>query len=350
MQTFIKMKISVVMAVYHGEKYLVQQLESLFHQTRQPDEIVIGDDSGDDGCYRIIESIRKDFSGELRYMRNSSRLGFRDNFKNLANCASGDIIYFSDQDDIWQPEKIATLAEVLEHDPAAEIVVCNSEMMDVNGNSMNETLLSGIPHFEDIIPQINAGKAFFPLINQSIQFSGHNMAVKKDFVRILNQIPEHYGAHDLWIQHTGALLGVLRYVDRPLTRFRVHAGNTSTPRPEKVRKSLLHRFHEISKSSNDIFLMAGWMRDLAEFMKRECPDNVNRELLLNYAQYFSRRIELLSKNRFFRLVLLVLHPAWLHDYLRYGVGTRSVIRDLIVKMVHCSDMACRFRRSEDDPK
>ena len=327
------MKISVIMAVYHGEKYLVQQMESLFHQTRQPDEIVIGDDSGDDGCFQIIESIRKDFPGELRYIRNTSRLGFLRNFMNLANQASGDVIFFSDQDDIWQPEKIKTLSGVLEQDPTAQIAVCNSEMMDADGRSMNETLLAGIDHFSEIIPQINAGKAFFPLINQSIQLSGHNMAVRKEFVRILDLIPEHYGAHDLWMQHAGALLGVLRYVDRPLTRFRVHAGNTSTPKIEKVRKSLLHRFQEIRKSSNDIFLMAGWIRDLADFMEREYPDNANRELLLHYAEYFTRRTHLLRKNNFLRMLLLALHPSWLHDYLRFGVGFRSLLRDLSVKTV-----------------
>ena len=328
-----KMKISVVVAVYHGEKYLAQQLESLFHQTRQPDEIVIGDDSGDDGCFRIIETIRKDFSGELRYIRNTSRLGFLHNFINLANQASGEVIFFCDQDDIWQPEKIETLAAVLEHDPAAQIAVCNSEMMDADGNTLNETLLSGIDHFSEIIPQINAGKAFFPLINQRIGLAGHNMAIRKDFVRILNQIPAHYRDHDLWMQHTGALLGVLRYVDRPLTRFRMHAGNTSTPRLEKVRKSLLHRFQEISKSSHDIFLMSGWMQDLAEFMEKECPDSDNHELLLNYARYFEHRTDLLKKNRFLRWLFLALHPSWLHDYLRYGVGIRSLVRDLIVKQI-----------------
>ena len=327
----MKTKISVAIAGYHGEKYIAEQLESLFYQTRQPDEIVIGDDSGDDGCFRIIESVRKDFSGELRYIRNVSRQGFLRNFINLANQASGDVIFFCDQDDIWLTEKIAALSEVLEQDPAAQIAVCNSEMMDVNGKSFHETLLDGIPNFREIIPQINAGKAFFPLINQSIQLSGHNMAIRKDFVRILNLIPEHYTVHDLWMQHTGALLGVLRYVDRPLTRFRIHAGNTSTPRLKKVRNSLLHRFQEISSSSHDIFLMAGWMQDLAEFMERECPDTENRRTMLDYAAYFAHRVHLLSKNRLLRPPILMVHPRWVCNYLRYGVGIRSLLRDLIVK-------------------
>ena len=330
----MKTRITVAVAVYHGEKYIAGQLESLFRQTRMPDEILIGDDSGDDDASRqVIESIRSHFSGELRYIRNIPHLGFLQNFINLANQASGDLIFFCDQDDIWRPEKIETLASVLEADGNAQIAVCNSEMMDADGNSLHETLLDGIVRFPEIIREINAGKGFFPLINQSVQFAGHNMAIRKEYVRILNQIPEHYTVHDLWIQHTGALLGVLRYADRPLTLFRVHAGNTSTPKLKKVRNSLLHRFREISKSSFDIDLTAGWMQDLKAFMEKECPDSPNRKLLLGYERYFTRRAALLRKNRFLRMLQIPFHPSWVRDYLRYGVGIRSLVRDLIVRKV-----------------
>ena len=329
----MKAKISVAVAVYHGEKYIVQQLESLFNQTRLPDEILIGDDSGDNASFQAIESIRCHFPGRLRYIRNSPRLGFLKNFINLANQAEGDLIFFCDQDDIWLPRKIETLAGLLERDPSCKIAVCNSEMMDAEGNSLHETLLDGISNFPEIIRQINAGKGFFPLINQSVQLSGHNMAVRRDFVQILNQIPEHYTVHDLWMQHTAALLGVLRYVDQPLTRFRIHAGNTSTPKLKKVRNSLLHRLGEVRRSSNDIFLTAGWMHDLAEFMERTCPDSPNADFLRGYANYFARRTAILRRNRLVRMLLLSLHPSWIREYLRYGVGVRSLLRDLISRTV-----------------
>ena len=79
--------------------------------------------------------------------------------------------------------------------------------------------------------------------------------------------------------------------------------------------------------------MAGWMQNLADFMGKECPDNANRELLLNYARYFERRTRLLAKNRVFRWLFLAVHPWWLRDYLRYGVGIRSLLRDLIARPV-----------------
>ena len=79
--------------------------------------------------------------------------------------------------------------------------------------------------------------------------------------------------------------------------------------------------------------MAGWMQDLADFMGKECPGSGNRELLLNYARYFERRTRLLAKNRILRWLFLAVHPSWLRDYLRYGVGIRSLLRDLIVRPV-----------------
>ena len=53
--------------------------------------------------------------------------------------------------------------------------------------------------------------------------------------------------------------------------------------------------------------------------------------VLNYAAYFTRRADLLSKKRLIRSLILMAHPGWFRDYLRYGVGIRSLLRDLIAK-------------------
>lgn len=48
-------KISIVIATYNGEKYLREQLDSLYSQTRKPDEIVVVDDRSTDGTREILE-------------------------------------------------------------------------------------------------------------------------------------------------------------------------------------------------------------------------------------------------------------------------------------------------------
>ncbi|MDD7752152.1 MAG: glycosyltransferase, partial [bacterium] len=86
-------KISIVIAAYHGEKYIGEQLKSLFKQTRIPDEILIGDDSSDDKTFLAVEAVRSHYTGELKYFRNTPRLGVVQNFVHLAKAATGDFIF-----------------------------------------------------------------------------------------------------------------------------------------------------------------------------------------------------------------------------------------------------------------
>ncbi len=325
----IMSKMSVIIAAYHGEKYIGEQLKSLFKQTRIPDEILIGDDSSDDKTFLAVEAVRSHYTGELKYFRNTPRLGVVQNFVHLAKAATGDFIFFCDQDDVWLPEKIEKLAAILEQDSTCQVAVCNSGMMDAGLTPLHETLLDGIPDFHKKMEQINQGKGFFPLLNQSIGFSGHNMAIRKDFLYIFNSIPQNC-LHDLWLQYCSGFLGVLRYLDKVLTLYRVHANNTSSPCVQAVKKNLLHRFREIWATSDDVFYIAALLKSFVQFSENY-PDNPNRPLLIAYSRYFSWRADLLKLKYFQRMLKILQQPGRLLDHFRYGFGMRSLVRDLIVR-------------------
>ena len=74
------MKISVVMAVYCGEKFIAGQLTSLFAQTLPPSEIVICDDSPDDRTYKCIRAFEEKYPGVIRYVKNPVARGVSANF------------------------------------------------------------------------------------------------------------------------------------------------------------------------------------------------------------------------------------------------------------------------------
>lgn len=326
----MKSRISVVLAAYHGEKYIGEQLKSLFNQTRIPDEILIGDDSSDDKTFLAVEAVRSHYTGELKYFRNTPRLGVVQNFVHLAKAATGDFIFFCDQDDVWLPEKIEKLAAILEQDSTCQVAVCNSAMVDAVLNPLHETILDWISDFHKKVEQINHGKGFFPLLNQTIGFYGHNMAIKHSFLNILITIPFAYRTHDLWIGHSSGFLGVLRYLDEVLTLYRVHANNTSSPCVQAVKKNLLHRFREIWASSDDVFYIADLLKSFVQFSENY-PDNPNRPLLIAYSRYFSWRADLLKLKYFQRMLKILQQPSRLLDHFRYGFGMRSLVRDLIVR-------------------
>ena len=95
------------MATFNGEKFLRAQLDSLARQTRLPHELVVTDDGSSDRTVTIIAEFQKASPFPVRFSSNPSRLGYADNFLRAASQCSGELIAFSDQDDVWHPHKLA---------------------------------------------------------------------------------------------------------------------------------------------------------------------------------------------------------------------------------------------------
>ena len=89
------MKISVVMTVYNGEKYLLEQMDSILDQSYLPNEIIISDDCSTDKSMDILESYKSNNDVDIKVFRNDYNLGFTKNFQNAISKCNGDIIFFS---------------------------------------------------------------------------------------------------------------------------------------------------------------------------------------------------------------------------------------------------------------
>ncbi len=110
------MKVSVVIATYNGEKYILKQLESLFMQKRKPDEVIICDDKSWDGTVEVINKYiaRKHLEDEWHVYVNEDRLGYSENFFNAIAKATGDYIFLCDQDDGWFEDKLKEMTDIME--------------------------------------------------------------------------------------------------------------------------------------------------------------------------------------------------------------------------------------------
>lgn len=117
------MKISVVMAVYNGEKYLVQQMDSIRNQTRPPDEMLLADDQSSDSSVEIIRKYIQKYNLPWKVTINKERKGFGGNFFSLMNQCSGDLIFPSDQDDVWRLDKIERMSEIMEKTPEISVLI-----------------------------------------------------------------------------------------------------------------------------------------------------------------------------------------------------------------------------------
>lgn len=94
------------MATFNGAAYVGEQLASIAAQTVAPCEVIVGDDGSTDGTLEIVEAFARAAPMPVRLIRRPGRLGYAENFLQAAGSARGDLIAFSDQDDVWRPTKL----------------------------------------------------------------------------------------------------------------------------------------------------------------------------------------------------------------------------------------------------
>ena len=129
-----KVKVSVVMTTYNGEKYLCQMLDSLRMQERKIDELLFFDDKSTDGTVCLIEDYIKRYDiKEWRVVVNKKNLGWEKNFTQGINAATGDIIFPCDQDDIWHLDKVKKMTQAFEDNDDILLLTSGYHDFSVNG-------------------------------------------------------------------------------------------------------------------------------------------------------------------------------------------------------------------------
>ncbi len=112
------MKISAIIPVYNGERWIAEAIASIYKQTRPVDELIVVDDGSSDASAEIASHsgakvIRSDKNRGEGAARN---LGLRS--------AGGDFIAWLDADDIWAPHHVETALSLLEQYPQATAAFC----------------------------------------------------------------------------------------------------------------------------------------------------------------------------------------------------------------------------------
>ncbi len=206
------MKISIAMATYNGAKYLREQLESFSAQTRLPDELVVCDDGSGDDTLNILEEFARTAPFQVRIFRNDVNLGYGQNFGRAMGLCSGDLIFLSDQDDIWFPEKIEVVSNFAEDRPEIMLFLNDAELTDGDGTPLGLTVL---------------GQTMSLGLNELHFVNGCCMALRGPFVKAALPIPTPDFVHDAWLNRLALLFNVKKVFRNVLQYYRRHGNNTS---------------------------------------------------------------------------------------------------------------------------
>ena len=224
------MKISIVMATYNGERYVKEQIESLFNQTRPADEVLIFDDGSTDDTRQIIEGFIhiNQLESKWQLIKNTTNKGCVKNFLDGAEKASGDIIFYSDQDDVWDTRKIELMEQGFYKYPDMKACYCLRYYVDANMNA--------IPMRFEFMTNVKKRSEDFQKISlrEAVKYNkspGLCLAVKKELISETRSLIIDNGlTHDLPIGTVAAVYDGYYVLIRKLVYYRQHGKNLSAAR------------------------------------------------------------------------------------------------------------------------
>ncbi|MDV7714401.1 glycosyltransferase [Oenococcus oeni] len=294
------MKISVVVATYNGEEFIKDQLQSIVNQSVRPDEIVITDDGSSDQTLDILHDFSKNMSDDIkvRIISNNSEHGFVKNFLNGIFNSTGDIVFLSDQDDIWKKNKINEHLSIYKHHSDAVAIHGEIDVVDRNLNILN----AGTQRYR------YTGKWDFNHFMKKPNYPGMSLSFKAgkvtDKLKEIDGLRWEIRTHDFLIVLIAEILNGL-YVTKQVLNFRRFTGHNvalkghKDPLTIKKRISSVETFIYQYKLSKETFeLILGDNKRINEISKYELVQ-AKRLLFLKtgnikYLTYLFFHINLLS--------------------------------------------------------
>ena len=214
--------VSIAMASYNGERFITEQLDSILNQSYHNIELVIVDDCSKDETISIIKRYQEKFSN-IKLFQNEMNSGVTKTFERAIQESKGEFIAISDQDDIWELNKIEILMNEIGFFDA---VYSNSLLVDAHGNSLNKSFTTIMN-----MKTYTCGAPF--LLSNSVP--GHTILMKKNFVEKILPFPKDM-LFDLWIGFCAAGNNGIKFVDKTLVKYRQHESNTIGTRDSKNKK------------------------------------------------------------------------------------------------------------------
>ena len=295
----MKPKVLVLLATCNGEKYLRQQLDSIYAQEDVEVSIFATDDGSTDSTIAILEEYKKNHSLTIHYHGEPHEFTYNFIDAIFANKnTSFDYYAFSDQDDVWMKEKLSSAIEMLKKNSKN---VYSSNLTIVNENLDGETLMN-----DDSIQRCNKYNAVFENVA-----TGCTIVFSKAFLDLLvRYYPKNIYLHDYWVYLLAIYTDNYIYDSRSFIKYRQHGCNQIGDSSKKGVKTYYKRF----KASK------GHQRALCEQLLEGYRDIIGEEnasiveVMAGYKKKFSYRWKLMfsrnykkRKHNFFKVIKLLLN-------------------------------------------
>lgn len=259
-------KIIVMMSTYNGEKFVKEQIESILNQENVEVKLIIRDDGSDDSTKDIINGLKK----ENIELIAGSNIGWKESFNELLRGAGTCQYYaFSDQDDVWLPEKLARGISFIKKEKVPCLYYSDATIVDEKLNKIG----------------IKKNKAPFPeketnLVNCAGQgcCMVFNYAAKELFCKYK---PREVFSHEAWMSILCNYFGKVFYDNHSYILYRQHSGgNVNGAFRPSVYKLFVNYIHSIKNHSMYPHYADEIFNGYGEYL-----DSEDKKIILNFITY-----------------------------------------------------------------
>ncbi len=201
--------ITIVLATYNGEKYIIEQLQSILNQTYKNFTILIIDDNSNDDTIKVVEGFFKEneFKSYSIFI-NPINLGPTKSFEAGVKLVKTKYIAFCDQDDIWFENKLEYyLNEIKNYD----LVYASSYIL--KNNIVEKNIFPNNTKYNTIFGELAHNNA-----------RGATIMLTTDLATKL--IP-YFDLYDKWILINSKFIANIKEIDIPLHYYRIHTENVN---------------------------------------------------------------------------------------------------------------------------
>lgn len=300
------MKISVVMTTYNGEKYIEEQLASICVQTRKVDEVLIFDDQSSDKTVQLIQNyIDTNRLVGWKVVVNAVNKGWKKNFFEGIQEATGDIIYLCDQDDIWVADKIEKMTHILEQNENISVLASDFSIKLEGEKRSNYQSIARKMKKTGEVEMVPFDQKWYYVTRP-----GSTYCFRKTFFEEVQKDWNENLAHDCNLWYFASAKGEMAIYHYVTMTFRRHGDNASTEHLNSVAKR--YQTAEMAKEVNIFFLnRVSWEK--AKVIKR-------------IISFCILRMKFLNNGKILDWCRLFLH------YRKYYLTTKGCLADWICKI------------------
>lgn len=217
--------IDILLATYNGEKYLSEQIESIFDQTFVDWKLLIHDDGSKDNTVSIIKAYQEKYPEKIIFLDDKMQTGgAKNNFSYLLEYSNAEYIMFCDQDDVWFRDKIESTYTAMKREECKRpdiplLVHTDLEIVDKQLKCLHKSFLNYIGLDPSLGMKIN-----YLLCQNCV--TGCTVLINKKLKEICGKIPKDALMHDWWLALVASCFGNIIFVNKQTLAYRQHEFNT----------------------------------------------------------------------------------------------------------------------------